>query len=79
MSLTLYFALKLLILPDVEMGIIRVMRPYNLCVILLGLCQTAALLPGASGWTEMLAGALLCALLAAMPPVAEMGVRKWFM
>lgn len=79
MSLTLYFALKLLILPDVEMGIIRVMRPCNLCVILLGLCQSAALLPGVSGRAEMLAGALLSVLLAAMPPVAELGVRKWFM
>ena len=79
MSLTLYFALKQLLLPDVEMGIIRVMRPYNLCVVLLGLCQAAALLPDVSGRAEMLAGVLLSALLVVMPPVAEMGVRKWFM
>lgn len=34
---------------------------------------------GVFGRAEMLGGALLSVLLAAMPPVAELVVRKWFM
>ena len=39
MSGTLYFAVKHLLIPDVEMGIIRVLRPYNalVCVLCVGM------------------------------------------
>ena len=77
-GLTLYFAVKHLILPDVDMGIIRVMRPYNACVILLCLCQLLGQAPllhaGLRGGTLVLS----CLLLAALLPLAELGVRKWF-
>ena len=79
MGLTLYFALKHLLLPDVEMGIIRVMRPYNALVILLGLSQASLLFPGLPGSLQPVVTLLVCALLMAMLPTAEMGVRKWFM
>ena len=79
MGLTLYFALKHLLLPDVETGIIRVMRPYNALVILLGLGQTAMLFPGLPGTAQSVVTLLVCVLLTAMLPMAEMGVRKWFM
>lgn len=79
MGLTLYFAMKHLLLPDVEMGIIRVMRPYNALVILLGLSQAMSLLPGISPAAGTGSTLLLCVLLAAMLPAAEMGVRKWYM
>ena len=71
MGLTLYFALKHLLLPDVETGIIR--------VILLGLGQTAMLFPGLPGTAQPVVTLLVCVLLTAMLPTAEMGVRKWFM
>lgn len=79
LGLTLYFALKHLLLPDVETGIIRVMRPYNALVILLGLGQTAMLFPGLPGTAQPVVTLLVCVLLTAMLPTAEMGVRKWFM
>ena len=79
MGLTLYFALKHLLLPDVEMGIIRVMRPYNALIILLGLSQAALLFPGLPGTAQPVITLLVCVLLTAMLPTAEMGVRKWFM
>ena len=79
MALTVYFALKHLLLPDVELGIIRVMRPYNFLVILLGLCQAAALAPGLPAALTSAAEAGVCLLLAALLPVAERGVRKWYM
>ena len=78
MGATLFFALKHLLLPDVEMGIIRVMRPYNALVLLLGLCQMIMQMPGVSG-TAALAATPLTSLLVAMLPTAEMGVRKWYM
>ena len=77
-GLTLYFALKHLILPDVELGIIRVMRPYNACVILLCLCETVSRLPQCPPWAKTGAGCAVCLLLVALLPVAERGVRKWF-
>lgn len=78
-GLTLYFSLKHLILPDVDLGIIRVMRPYNACVILFCLIQVCAQLPAISGTAFRQAPAFLSsALLMTLLPMAEMGVRKWF-
>ncbi len=79
MGLTLYFALKHLLLPDVEMGIIRVMRPYNALVILLALGQASLLFPGLPAAARPAVTLLVCVLLPAMLPAAEMGVRKWYM
>ncbi len=79
MGLTLYFALKHLLLPDVEMGIIRVMRPYNGYLLLLGLSQAVSLLPGTSSAVRTASTVLLSLLLAGMLPMAEAGVRKWYM
>ena len=78
MVLTLYFALKHLIFPDVDMGIIRVMRPYNACVILFCLAEAAALGPLASPETARFFRGLSCLLLLLLLPAAEMGVRKWY-
>lgn len=78
MGLTGYFALKHLILPDVEMGIIRVMRPCSGCVVLLCLCQALAVAPQVPQGVQQAAGAVFCLLLAGLLPLGEMGVRKWF-
>lgn len=78
LGLTCYFALKHLLLPDVELGIIRVLRPYNACLITLSLCETLTLLPDMPGGVITAARGLFCLLLAAMLPIANQGVRKWF-
>lgn len=79
MGLTLYFALKHLILPDVDLGIIQVMRPYNACVTAFCAVQACARAPVFSG-TQVHTGLLFvsCILMLALLPMAEMGVRKWF-
>lgn len=74
-----YFAAKLLIMPDVELGITAAMRPFN--ALALGLCAVQLLefcwsFGGAAGW---LIAALDGLLLAASLPVARKGVRRWFM
>ena len=79
MGMTLYFALKHLLLPDIEMGIIRVMRPYNALVILLGLGQAVLLFPSLPAGAQPAVTLLVGVLLIAMLPTAEMGVRKWYM
>lgn len=73
-----YFAGKLLIMPDVELGITAAMRPFNALVLLLCLVRVTEFcwgLGGAAGWALAAVDALL---LAAALPAARMGVRKWF-
>lgn len=78
MGLTLYFALKHLILPDVELGIIRVMRSYNICVILFCIFEILSQFPLFSQVLRDVALAVSCIFLLALLPLAEKGVRKWF-
>lgn len=75
---TVYFSCKHLILPDVEMGIIRVMRPYNGVITMWCLIQPFV--------TEMAAGTVFSRILTAANavlvilaiPLAHKGVRQWF-
>ena len=76
---TLYFSIKHLILPDVDLGIIRVMRPYNACVIVFCMVQVLLQAPACTGLDIRAAGSVLSSvLLMTLLPMAEMGVRKWF-
>ena len=78
MSGTLYFAVKHLIVPDVEMGIIKVMRPFN--AVIIGICLLMSGYFYAFPHTQLktiFAVATGC-LLAIVLPVARNGVRKWF-
>lgn len=75
---TAYFSCKHLILPDVEMGIIRVMRPYN--VIVTAWCLLQPFMLGMTGetpygWILAAANGLLVMLTL---PIARKGVRQWF-
>lgn len=73
------FSIKHLILPDVDLGIIRVMRPYNACVIVFCMVQVLLQAPACSGLDIRAAGSVLSSvLLMTLLPMAEMGVRKWF-
>lgn len=79
---TAYFACKHLTLPDVDMGIIRVMRPYNTIILLFCLIQPFMMELAVGGYSESIPNAFLTflnlALAALALPVARMGVRKWF-
>jgi len=77
-SFTLYFSVKHLIIPDVEMGIIKVMRSYNAVVIALCICMMMRILSTSGSMIET--GSSVCAgiLLALCMPVARKGVQKWF-
>lgn len=76
---TVYYACKHLILPDVKMGIIQAMRPYNALLLIFCFLNAASSFPH-SGFTavsntcEILADVVLIALL----PAAYKGVRQWF-
>ena len=76
--LTLYFALKLLIIPDVEMGIIKVMQPYNASILALCIFMLVRFSSPANSAPET-AGSICSALLTAISlPAARNGVKKWF-
>lgn len=77
-TMAAYFAAKLLLMPDVELGIIAAMRPFNALTLLLCTVQLTQFCwrpAGLTGWLLAAAEGLL--LLAALP-VARAGVRKWF-
>lgn len=76
-----YYACKHLIMPDVEMGIIRVMRPYNLIILLFCLIQPLTLYASesdVSGSLYNILSAVNVLLVAAALPVARQEVKKWF-
>lgn len=77
-SLTLYFAMKHLIIPDVDMGIIKVMRPYNALVICLCICMMLRLVSMPYSMLGTVSSICTGVLLAVYLPVARNGVRKWF-
>lgn len=78
MSFSVYFAIKHLVLPDVEMGIIRVMRPYNALIIALCVSMMLRLLSDAGSVLNTASSVCTGVLLAACMPVVRNGVRKWF-
>ena len=75
-----YFHLKHLIIPDVEDGIIRAIRPYNLMGLIYSFLCTAELtvnavpVPAAVRWAVC---AALCATLILFIPVLAGGIQKW--
>lgn len=75
---TAYFSCKHLLLPDVEMGIIRSMRLYNAIILIWCLIQPFAieLLLGNSHNTVI--GVMNTLIIAAALPLARAGVKKWF-
>ena len=76
---TVYFSVKHLIFPDVEMGIIAAMRPFNAMVAALCMLQAADLCLPAAGTGAWVRAVCMAVLLAACLPVARMGVQRWFM
>jgi len=78
MGFTVYFAMKHLIIPDVDMGIIKVMRPYNALTIGLCVCMMLRIISAPDSTLETLSSICAGVLLAIYLPAARNGVRKWF-
>lgn len=79
---TAYFTCKHLVLPDVDMGIIRVMRPYNAVLLLFCLLQPFTMGLGIGSHSQSFPNLfldflnLIFILLALL--LARKGVQKWF-
>ena len=78
MTFTMYFAVKHLIMPDIEMGYIRVLRTYNILIIALCICMMLRIVSAQDSVLENVSSICIGILLAVYLPVARMGVRKWF-
>ena len=78
MGFTIYFALKHLIIPDVEMGIIEVMRPYNALIIGLCVCMMLRIISAPNSMLETISSVCTGVLLAVCLPATRNGARKWF-
>lgn len=75
---TAYYAVKHLVMPDVEMGIIRVMRPYNGCILVICLLQPLVLMDGGASALGIVACAVTALATLASLPLTRSGVSKWF-
>ena len=78
MSLTAHFAVKHLIIPDVDLGIIQVMRPYNAVIVGLCVSMTLRVISRSGSVPETVSSICTGILLAVCMPMARNGVRKWF-
>ncbi len=78
MGFTVYFAVKHLIIPDVDLGIVKVMRPYN--AVIVGLCvfMMLRIISISGSVLETVSSICTGVLLAVCMPMARNGVRKWF-
>ena len=74
-----YFNLKHFIFPDVEVGIIRSIRGYNLIALLLALLSTGEIVLLALNLKTLLLilYIAICIVSLAIIPILERGVRKW--
>ena len=74
-----YFNLKHFIFPDVEFGIIRSIRGYNLIALLLAVLSVVEIV--LQLWGKMIPLLILyvaiCAVSIAIVPILERGVKKW--
>ena len=78
MSFTLYFAMKHLIIPDVEMGIIKVMRLYNSVIISLCIFMMLNIFLHDIKILGTILSICSGILLTVSLPIARNGVHKWF-
>jgi cell division protein FtsW (lipid II flippase) len=74
-----YFNLKHFIFPDVEFGIIRSIRGYNLIALLLGVLSVGeiSLLLWNKTVPLLILYIAICVVSIAVVPVLEKGVKKW--
>ena len=78
MTFTVYFAVKHLIIPDIEMGYVRVLRTYNVLILILCVCMMLRIVSTPDSVFETLSSIITGILLVVYLPVARKGVGKWF-
>lgn len=75
---TAYFACKHLCMPDVENGIIRVMRSYNIIILILCLIQPYAMAAMVSIQPHPAVVIIQAVLVILALPLARKGVQRWY-
>ena len=79
-AMAAYFHLKHLVIPDVEYGLIRAIRSYNLLALIYAyLCMAEMIVESTALPTvcSVIVFVLQCAVMLAFVPVLERGVKKW--
>lgn len=81
LSLATYYNLKHLILPDVDCGILQVMKRYNLFIIIIATVSATKLFMPILAIDEFsfILTFLLAGLCSCVIPLADSGVKKWFL
>lgn len=80
-TLASYYHMKHCIMPDIEMGILKSIRPFNLCALAFCLVSALELLFVAfdAVYAQYVTSVILTALSVALIPVLEKGAKKWEM
>lgn len=81
MLLSAYYQAKQLLLPDVEFGILKAIRPYNALALVMTAFTAAAAVCEAYSYAEGLTAAtiVLSLLYLFLVPVTARGVKQWTM
>lgn len=74
-----YFHIKHILIPDVDYGVVRCLRSYNICALSYGVLCMFELMSAANGFTAFRVTVCLlqCAVSLLIVPAMDMGVRKW--
>lgn len=79
-AFTSYFALKHLIIPDVDLGILKVMRKYNVLILVFSLINILSITLISFGvhFTREITSIINTLIIISIMPIANGGVKKWF-
>lgn len=79
-AFTSYFALKHLIIPDVDLGILKVMRGYNVLILGFALINiiSITLISFDILYAKEITNILNIIIISAIVPIANGGVKRWF-
>lgn len=74
-----YFHVKHLLIPDVDYGVVRCLRPYNALAFCFGILSMVELIARSRSLTGLfiINTVLLCAVSAALVPMMDRGVQAW--
>ena len=74
-----YYNLKHLIFPDVDFGVIKCLKTYNLLALIFEFLCVAEVIANsrASGIAVLIIGVLMGAVLLTVVPAVERGIKKW--
>ena len=74
-----YFHIKHILIPDVDYGVVRCLRAYNILTLSYGVLCMFEIMAAANGFTVFRVTVCLleCAVSLLIVPIMDMGVRKW--